>query len=72
MSVLNIPNTTTQLLEQAFSIFGDIAYVSIIKDDDGESKGIGYVTFHNKMAYEKAIIAKTLIFEETVLQIISK
>ncbi|CAD8110140.1 unnamed protein product [Paramecium sonneborni] len=72
ISVLNIPHTTNQSLQQAFSIFGDIAYITILKDDDGESKGVGYVTFQNKAAYDKAIIAKTLIFEDNILTILQK
>ena len=43
-------------VEQAFSEFGDVKSVSIVKDrDTGRSRGFGFVEMHDNEAGQKAI-----------------
>ncbi len=48
--------TTEAELEQAFSQFGNVKTVSIVKDrDTGRSRGFGFVEMHDRQAGQQAI-----------------
>lgn len=55
----NLPrNTQEQDLMQAFSAFGDVSAVNIIKDKfTGEGRGVGFVEMPNAAAAQAAISA---------------
>lgn len=41
------PETTEELLKEKFSAFGKIVSLAIAKDDNGLSKGFGFVNYDN-------------------------
>ena len=51
-------DTTEEQLKELFSDCGTIQYVEIVRNDDGLSKGYGYVTFSTLEAAEKAVQIK--------------
>lgn len=42
-------------LEEMFSEFGEIESAKVVTDDEGRSKGFGFVVFKNKKDGDKAI-----------------
>ena len=56
-------DTTEEQLKKVFNDCGMIQYVEIVKNDEGNSKGYGYITFSTLEAAEKAIKIKN----ETIL-----
>ena len=54
-------DATESDIELAFSEFGDVKTVSIVKDrDSGRSRGFGFVEMHDRQAGQQAIVALNL------------
>ena len=56
LKVINIgPLASNELLEQAFSQFGDVERAVVVCDDRGKSKGYGLVEFFRKASAQAAM-----------------
>lgn len=56
LKVLNLcPVVTNELLQQAFSKFGDVERAVVVCDDRGRSKGYGIVEFARKSSAQSAL-----------------
>lgn len=48
-------NTDYDSLKKFFESYGNVTRVNILKNDEGKSKGIGFVTYENASEAQKAI-----------------
>lgn len=66
------PSVDSMKLQDVFSTFGTIASCKVVTDDDGESRGFGFVQFENVESAQKALEASQDEKEKQVLKVLGE
>lgn len=66
------PNVDSMKLQDVFSTFGTIASCKVVTDDEGVSRGFGFVQFENVDSAQKALAASKDENESKVLKVLGE